>query len=96
MFKKVLYEAYVRIDFSHILSRTPESIARELEQRIKEFEEFLRDHRSQDIQSMEVVRVYKYRCSLCGWYHPSPPGPDDMCCQAAQAEYDMKQAGLIT
>lgn len=45
--------------------RTPEARARELEGWIKEFQEFLRDHRSQDSIYLSVERKYQDQCSNC-------------------------------
>jgi hypothetical protein len=44
---------------------TEEERAKRLERAVKEFAEFLRDHRSQDLISLDVQRIYKDVCSNC-------------------------------
>ncbi len=44
---------------------TPEEIGEKLEDKCKDFEEFLRDHRSQDVVSLEVVYERATLCSRC-------------------------------
>lgn len=46
--------------------RTPEQNASAAESRCKEFNEFIRDHRSQDDIRLEVERIYEDRCDVCG------------------------------
>jgi len=48
-----------------MLPGTPEDLAKLLEQRCREFVDFLRDHRSQDIVRLDVVRERKDLCSVC-------------------------------
>jgi hypothetical protein len=43
----------------------PEVWEKELKCAVKEFEDFLRDHRSQDKISLDVRRVYQNQCSAC-------------------------------
>jgi len=67
--KRVLVDAYVRIDLyvpDFYWSRGPEHYAKALENAVREFEEFLRDHRHQDANSLQVVREYEDVCSVCG------------------------------
>jgi len=40
--------------------------AKQMEAWAKEFKEFIRDHRSQDVNSVDVERVYETQCSACG------------------------------
>jgi len=44
---------------------TPEERQADLERWVKEFQAFLRDHRSQDANILSVVPVYEKRCSAC-------------------------------
>ena len=53
-----------------------EEVAAEYESWVKEFKEFLRDHRSQDVISLDVVRVFSDHCSACG----KPWEPDEGTC----------------
>ena len=44
---------------------SPEKRAKELSVWVKEFHEFIRDHRSQDPVRLNVVPVYETQCSAC-------------------------------
>lgn len=66
----VTVDAKIEADFPHLFryswrKLTAEDKARELESACSEFAEFIRDHRSQDPISLEVVRVRKDLCSHC-------------------------------
>ena len=43
----------------------PEKLSQLLQQKCDDFVQFLRDHRSQDLVSLEVVRDYRDLCSCC-------------------------------
>lgn len=45
---------------------TPEDRCRRMEEWAKELRDFFRDHRSQDVNSIEVVKVHETVCSSCG------------------------------
>jgi hypothetical protein len=47
------------------IAGTPEDLGRCLEAKCKEFEDFLRDHRSQDMVQLTVVRDLEDQCSHC-------------------------------
>lgn len=68
--KTVLLEVRVIAEFPSALrylwDRTEEGRAKALEGAVRDFEEFLRDHRSQDAVSLYVDRVYEDQCSACG------------------------------
>lgn len=67
--KKVrrLKDAYVTVEFSFVRYRgDTERYAKDLERACTEFEEFLRDHRSQDASLYQVKRVFRDECSGCG------------------------------
>lgn len=65
----VLVNAHVEADVSGMLwyrgYKTEEERAKDLKRACKEFQDFLRDHRSQDLIYLEVVREYKDLCSAC-------------------------------
>ena len=70
MIANVVTDAHVEADFPHICGQwyryqSAEEHAQRLESACKEFVEFLRDHRSQDMVCLEVVRVVKDVCSNC-------------------------------
>jgi len=60
----------VRVDCDFRLAwferRSIEEKVKALESRIKDFEYFLKDHRSQDDINLSVIREYEDQCSLCG------------------------------
>jgi len=62
-------DAHVRAEMATLprhFFKTPEEWATKLELAIKEFEAFLRDHRSQDMIELLVDRTYENVCSACG------------------------------
>lgn len=65
----ILYDVRVEADLSGMISRwrneSNEEIAKDLDEAVKEFERFLRDHRSQDMVKLTVNRIYKDICSAC-------------------------------
>ncbi len=68
-------------------AKTLERRAKELDNWVSEFEEFMRDHRSQDPVSLNVVRDYQDQCSFCGYeWEVDEAGP--VCCLAAQEEWN--------
>lgn len=54
--------------------------ARQLESRAKSFNEFIRDHRSQDDIRLEVVREHKDFCSACNREYEPDEYPDGEGC----------------
>lgn len=63
-----------------------ERTARYYERWVKEFHDFIRDHRSQDPVNLNVERIFKDVCSFCGseWeWGTEEPG----CCQKAADEW---------
>jgi hypothetical protein len=68
----ILFDVKVEADMSGMLWRSnyyyyknPEEHAKDLERAVREFVDFLRDHRSQDMISLDVQRVYQDVCSIC-------------------------------
>lgn len=66
----VLVDVRVKADVSGLMWRThfdsEEEHAKALERAVKDFTDFLRDHRSQDLVQLNVERIYKNLCSECG------------------------------
>lgn len=89
MKKKVLVDVHVICEPPASAIRwayTVEQRARQLEEWCREFEKFVRDHRSQDPVSLSVERQYEERCSHCGYqWEEDADGP--VCCEKAQAEW---------
>lgn len=67
--------------------RTLEDKAKELESWCREFEDFIRDHRSQDPVSLNVVREYQTQCSHCGYEWEIDSEGVPVCCNEAQKEH---------
>lgn len=65
--KRVLVDAKVEIELSvqHYHWQTMEQYAKSLESAVCDFKEFLRDHRSQDINHLSVDWIYEDQCSEC-------------------------------
>lgn len=70
-----------------------EAERRALEEWAREFEQFVRDHRSQDPVSLTVVRVHEDRCSHCAaaWEADAITG-EPCCCNAAVDEWQAARA----
>ena len=90
MKNKVLVDAVVEIDMrvDKWHREAVDNYAKRLEREAKDFEEFLRDHRSRDVYSFTVVRKYEEICSFCkrGWEELDDGEP--VCCQAAIDEWE--------
>lgn len=65
----ILQDVTVEADLSGMLSRwysqKTEDYAKQLERAVKDFETFLRDHRSQDMVRLSVNRIFADVCSIC-------------------------------
>jgi hypothetical protein len=84
---KVLQEVKVIADVSRGIgyyNRDMESYARQAEALAREFNEFVRDHRSMDWVSLSVEREYENQCSHCHSIWEEKPE----CCQAAIDEWE--------
>ena len=67
--RNVMVDAHVTITPDSYVgrwARTPEERMKALQAWVKEFSEFLRDHRSQDANILDVEPDYKDFCSACG------------------------------
>lgn len=68
--KDVLVDVRVEADLSGMLwcryRDDPEQHAKDLERAVKDFHDFLRDHRSQDMITLDVVRITQNLCAACG------------------------------
>jgi len=86
---KVLIDSHVRVDINlgWYSSRDPEENAKRLESAAKDVKEFVRDHRSMDINDVYVVREYGYKCSHCGWIYETDPGTKPECCETTIREW---------
>ena len=88
---KVLVELKVFCEPPYTVGRwtnTLENKAKELEQWCRKFEEFVRDHRSQDPVSLSVKREYEEQCSHCRYKWETDEEGCPVCCNKAQSEWE--------
>jgi len=89
MKKKVLVNVNVDADLSRATYyvRDMEDYAKQIEGAVKEFHDFIRDHRSMDWVTLNVNREYENQCSHCGmiWEVDSDGVP--VCCDDAVNEH---------
>lgn len=89
--KKIVIDVHAEIDFNlgYYSSRDVETQARRLEDAAKDFMWFIKDHRSQDVNNVRVVREFGYKCEHCGWvYDHDEEKPE--CCEKAIREWATK------
>jgi hypothetical protein len=77
-------------------TRDPERRAREYEGWIREFTEFLRDHRSQDIVNLSVERIYENQCSYCNSIWETDKDGCPVCCEKAVNEWEVAQKEKVS
>lgn len=70
-----------------------DAMERELKQWAREFEEFVRDHRSQDAIDLRVVRETDDICSHCGFSWETDETGLPLCCNEAQEEHQYGAKG---
>ena len=90
MKKKVLTDIKITCDepsYTGIWYRSIEDRARALEAWVKDFHDFIRDHRSQDPVHLYVEREYKDQCSFCGYEWEVDEVGTPLCCDKAITEW---------
>jgi rubrerythrin len=100
--KKKLVDSHVRIDINlgWFSSRDPEEHAKRLDSAARDVKEFIRDHRSMDINDVYVVREYAWVCEHCGWTTQSEVAPyHPECCDDAIRDWatptELVKLGII-
>jgi len=87
----VLVDVKVEADLSGMLwtrrGDSEEERAKGLESAVKDFHDFLRDHRSQDMVTLSVERVYQDLCSECNEIWESNYRDDSVFCAYCGAEF---------
>ncbi len=87
-----LVDVTVEADLSNMIWRgrcqTQKDRADALKRAVKEFHDFLRDHRSQDMVSLEVKRIYGNLCSVCHDRWETMTIDDKLCCACCGAEVE--------
>lgn len=90
MKQKVLVDVKVVCDPPYMAGywgRNLEDKARQLEKWCREFEQFVRDHRSQDPVGIYVEREYQEQCSHCGYEWETDDTGCPVCCHIAMEEW---------
>lgn len=95
MKKKVLVNLKIECELPHIPfweSKTLESRAKYLDEWARDFNDFIRDHRSQDRVDLSVERVFEDQCEFCNyeWEVDTSTG-EPLCCQKAIDEFEAKK-----
>jgi len=88
--KRILIDSHVRIDINlgWFSSRDPEEVAKRLESEARDVKEFIRDHKSMDVNDVYVVREYGWKCEHCGWTWEMDKEPEEPeCCEQAIREW---------
>jgi hypothetical protein len=73
------------------VGHTMEARAKHLDQWAREFNSFIRDHRSQDDVTVNVTRVFGDICSHCKRDWETDDDGLPVCCDKAQAEFEALQ-----
>lgn len=92
--RKVLVDVSISCDPPEIYrrwDRSLEYVAKEYEAWVKEFHDFIRDHRSQDPVTLTVEREYEDQCSFCGSKWETDEHGAPLCCNEATEEWDATQ-----
>jgi hypothetical protein len=87
---RVLVDLKIEVDAPSVpswLANTPERREKYLQEWCRDFNDFVRDHRSQDPVTLSVVREYEDQCSYCHneWELDGDGFP--ACCNKAQEEH---------
>jgi hypothetical protein len=95
MRKRVLVDVTISCDpppYRRWGGYTQEQYAKHCSDWVREFEEFMRDHRSQDPVFLNVERKYEDQCEFCGSTDFDPdPQAEPYCCDDAVAEWRANQ-----
>lgn len=91
MKKQVLINVKIECDPPHHWRgfRTQEEVAQYYEGWVKEFHDFIRDHRSQDPVCLNVIREHEDQCSFCGYTWDTDDNGCPLCCQKAIDEWEL-------
>jgi hypothetical protein len=89
MKKRVLIDVRVVADVERGIfrPRDMDDHAKQAEGLVREFNEFVRDHRSMDWVTLNVERDYEEQCSHCGYVWELDREGVPLCCEKAVAEH---------
>ena len=95
---RTLIDVKITCDAPSYITRWHQPIeqqVRDIEGWVKEFHDFIRDHRSQDPVNLNIERVYQYQCSFCNSeWEEDENGP--VCCTLAQGEWNKNRISTTT
>lgn len=91
MKKKVLTNVKVVADVDRgiFYAKTLDDYAKQAESLAREFNDFVRDHRSMDWVTLHVEREYEEQCEHCGYVWELDKDGLPTCCQKAIDEYSL-------
>jgi hypothetical protein len=91
MKKKILSDVKITCEppekYFYFKSPTMEDWAEYYEKWVKEFHNFIKDHRSQDPVRLNVEKEYKEVCEFCGMDWETDEDNSPVCCQEAINEF---------
>jgi len=92
---KVMTGAHVEADIDAATYRPIDmnDYAKQLERAVKEFHSFVRDHRSMDWVTLNVIREFEDQCSHCGYIWETDSSGVPVCCQKAIDEFEFSVTG---
>lgn len=94
MREKVLTDIKINCDpppYRRYGGYTQEEYAKYCEEWVKDFHDFIRDHRSQDPVYLTVEREYEDQCSFCHYTWEVEENGCPLCCNAAEEEWEKSQ-----
>jgi hypothetical protein len=91
---KVLSSVHVEADLDRATYRPKnnEDYAKQLESAVRDFHDFVRDHRSMDWVTLNVVRQHEDQCSHCGYLWEVDAEGMPVCCEKAIVEFELEQS----
>jgi len=87
--KKIVTDAHIEIEINERYwwnTKDPEQRAKRLENEANDIKDFIRDHKSMDINDVYVVREYGYKCEYCNDIEKDENKHPE-CCEAAIREW---------
>lgn len=92
MKQNILKDIKVEADLSGIMGWYRQydmaAYSKAMERAVKDFHDFIKDHRSMDGVSLEVIREYEDQCSHCDYTWEEDEDGVPVCCQEAIDEHE--------
>jgi hypothetical protein len=73
---------------------TPEywkALEKEMLHEVREFDDFIRDHRSRDEYGINIIKKYVLTCKFCGHEYPDEFNGIADCCEEAMTAQNIKE-----